>query len=88
MRVYLATFEIVTGEYSYLGYFLLQAATQARAWKVAQTQEHEADSHQKRDHLSYWDHGDGGTAARLERVTEVSDQEAETIWRHGLADYL
>ncbi len=86
MKTYLAKFCIWEGEHTYDGAFLLAAASEEEALALAKSQEHEPlIPDDDAGELAYWDFGDGTTAAHVEHVIEVTEEEANILRRLRLA---
>ncbi len=86
MKTYLAKFTIYEGEHEHRGEFLVHATSYEEAEATAKSQEHDVEfPDETSDELTYWDYGDATTAARLDGVIELTEDEANSIRRLGLA---
>jgi hypothetical protein len=91
MNTYLAKFRIIEGEHEHHGEFLLKAKSHDEAYTLAKSQEHEPiipdENEEGEKELTYFDYGDGTTASILQGVVEITQEEAATIQRFGLAHF-
>lgn len=85
MKMYLAKFTIYEGEHEHRGEFMLEARNYKEAENIARTQEHGPEFPEDDEKVTYWDYGDATTASRLAGIVEITQEEAATIERLGLA---
>jgi hypothetical protein len=87
MNTYLAKFTIYEGEHTYRAVFLVQASSHDEAFELAKSQEHEPIIPDDGDFPTYWNYGDGTTAAELNEVIEILPETAKDLEELGLAYY-
>ena len=87
MKTYLAQFTIYDGEHEHGTAFVLKAESREEAITIATSREHDTGYPKDDEHLTYWDYGDGQTAAQVDEVREITQEEADTLDRLGLAYY-
>ncbi|MAT96389.1 MAG: hypothetical protein CL608_04530 [Anaerolineaceae bacterium] len=82
MKYFLAKFTIYDGTHEHGDQFLVKAKSLNEAQKIAVKEEHDTESG---DMGTFWNHGDGLTASKLQTVEEIEKAEAEVLNRLGLA---
>ena len=87
MKIFLATYKIFEGEHERYQDLLIKAETEEKAGEIARSQEHEPTIKDEVEKLTWWDYGDGSTAATYKWMKEIDPKEAEILVKHGLVHY-
>ncbi len=87
MKTFLATYKIFEDMHERYENLLIKAETEEEAGEIARSQEHEPTIKDREEELTWWDYGDGSTAATYKWMKEIDPKEAEILVKHNLVHY-
>ena len=83
MKYFLATYEILDGEHEHTGAVIFEAETAKEAYRMADAEEFDPLTDNKRFYFSF--DGDGMSACRSRGCQEISTEQMEFLESVGLA---